>query len=102
MRHVYYAMCARTDWLFGQTVEGLKKTGYYDNSAVFYLTDHGDYTGDFEMAEKAQNLFEDCLTKVPFIVKPPKGEGCQPGVRDQLMELVDLSATIYDFANLTH
>lgn len=81
-------------------VEALKERGDYDESALFLFSDHGDFTGDYGLVEKTQNTFEDCLTNVPLIVKPPKSLGCRPGVRQALVELVDLSETVYDLAGI--
>lgn len=53
------------------------------------------------MVEKNQNTFEDCLTRVPFVFKPPAGRAVENGVRrDALVELVDLPATIYDLSEV--
>ena len=41
--------------------------GLYDDTAIFFFSDHGDFTGDYGLVEKTQNTFEDCLTRVPFI-----------------------------------
>jgi len=101
LRATYYGMCARVDHQFGMLTETLRETDQYDNSAVFVLADHGDFTGDYGLVEKTQNTFEDCLTNVPFIIKPPKTEPITPGVRDSLVELTDLSATVYDFAGIS-
>jgi arylsulfatase A-like enzyme len=79
----------------------LKQAGIYDESAIFILSDHGDFCGDFDLPEKAQNTFEDCLTKVPLLIKPPKGTAIDPGVTDSLAELVDFYATVMDYARIT-
>ena len=52
--------------------------------------------GNYGLVEKTQNTFQDCLTHVPFIIKPPKGTQIQPGVREALVELVDMRATVED------
>ncbi len=62
------------------------------------MSDHGDYTGDYDIPEKAQNTFEDCLTRVPLLIKPPKTEHTDPGIADALTELVDFYATVMDYA----
>lgn len=100
LRATYYAMCARTDALFGVLVDALKDAGLYDDTAIFVFSDHGDFTGDYGLVEKTQNTFEDCLSRVPLIVKPPVGVACQPGVRDTLTELVDVSETVYALAGI--
>jgi arylsulfatase A-like enzyme len=51
--------------------------------------------------EKTQNTFEDCLSRVPFIVKPPAGAPTQPGVRDALVELIDFPAMVEALTGIT-
>ena len=100
LRATYYGMCARTDDEVGRLVQALKEAGIYDNSAIFLFSDHGDFTGDYGLVEKTQNTFEDCLTRVPFIVKPPAWVKTQPGRRDALVELVDFRATVEELTGL--
>ena len=100
LRAVYYGMCARLDHQFGMLVEELQNAELYENSAIFLFSDHGDYTGDYGIVEKTQNTFEDCLARVPFIVKPPADTPVQPRVSDSLVELVDFSATVYDLTGI--
>jgi len=95
LRATYYGMCARLDHQFGLIIEELKKRNYYDSSAIFFFSDHGDFTGDYGLVEKTQNTFEDCLTKVPFIIKPPSNINAKPRVSDALVELVDFSETVF-------
>lgn len=100
LRATYYGMCARVDAQAGLILDALREAGVYDDTAFFFFSDHGDYTGDYDLVEKAQNLFEDCLVRVPFLIKPPVSEACRPGVRDALVELVDFPATVYDLAGI--
>ena len=58
------------------------------NGAIFLFSDHGDFTGDYGLVEKTQNTLEDCLCRVPLIVKPPASVPVQPCVNDALVELV--------------
>ena len=101
LRAVYLAQCYKVDTMFGMIIDALKEAGIYDDSAIFFLSDHGDFAGDYDMTEKAQNTFEDCLTKVPLLIKPPKGEAVDPGIADGLTELVDFYATALDYAGVT-
>jgi arylsulfatase A-like enzyme len=89
LRATYYGM------------EALKEAGIYDDTAVFFFSDHGDFAGDYGLVEKTQNTFEDCLTRVPFIVKPPVNSAVQPRISDALVELVDLTATVQHYAGIT-
>ena len=95
LRRTYYGMCARVDYQFGMVLDALKQAGMYEDTAVFFFSDHGDYTGDYGLVEKAQNTFQDCLTRVPFLVKPPAGIPVQPRVSNALVELIDFPATLY-------
>jgi arylsulfatase A-like enzyme len=101
LRAVYYGMCARVDHQFGLVLQALRDAGFYDDTAVFFFPDHGDFTGDYGLVEKTQNTFEDCLTRVPFVVKPPAGVAVKPRVSDALVELVDFPATVFELAGLT-
>ncbi|MBR3358743.1 MAG: sulfatase-like hydrolase/transferase [Solobacterium sp.] len=100
LRAVYLGMCTKVDAQFRRLCDALKDAGIYDDTAIFFLSDHGDFAGDYGLPEKAQNCFEDCLTKVPFLVKPPKGEALDPGISDSLVELVDFYATVMDYAGV--
>jgi arylsulfatase A-like enzyme len=100
LRATYYAMCARVDYQLGLILAALRETGQYDNTAVFVFSDHGDFTGDYGLVEKTQNTFQDCLTRVPFLVKPPVDVPVKPRVSEALVELVDLPATIEDLLGL--
>lgn len=100
LRAVYLGMCNRVDWLTGQIIEALKEKGIYDNTAIFFFSDHGDYTGDYNLVEKVQNCFEDCLTNVPFIVKMPKPMQKRHGISEELTELIDFYATAAELAGI--
>jgi arylsulfatase A-like enzyme len=102
LRAVYYGMCARVDAQLGLLAEALRKNGLWDDTALFFFSDHGDFTGDYSLVEKTQNTFEDCLTRVPFVVKPPAGLDVKPGIRDALVELIDFTATARSWAGLAH
>ncbi len=100
LRAVYLGMCSKVDDQFGRLCRALKEAGIYDDCAIFFLSDHGDWAGDYDLVEKAQNCFEDALTRVPLLIKPPKGEAVDPGISDSLAELVDFYATVLDYAGI--
>lgn len=101
LRATYLAMCSKVDEQFARLCAALRRAGIYDDSAIFFFSDHGDFCGDFSLPEKAQNCFEDCLVKVPFLIKPPKGEPLDAGISESLVELVDFYATALDYAGVT-
>lgn len=100
LRACYLAMVMKVDRQFEKLCNALKEAGEYDNSAIFFFSDHGDFTGDYGLPEKAQNTFEDCLTNVPLLIKPPKGYALDAGISDSLAELVDFYATAMDMAHV--
>ena len=101
LRRVYLAMCAKVDDQLGQLISCLKEEGIYDDTAILFFSDHGDYTGDYGIVEKAQNCFPECLTRVPFIIKPPKQIEVDTGINDNLVELTDVCATVMDIAGVS-
>lgn len=94
LRATYYGMCARVDHQLGMVLQALKVTGQYDNTAIFIFADHGDFAGDYGLVEKTQNTLEDCLSRVPFVIKPSKDIPVQPRVSEALVELIDFPATV--------
>ena len=96
LRATYYGMCARVDAQYGIILDALRDAGSYDHTAVFFFADHGDFTGDYGLVEKTQNTFEDCLVRVPLIVKPPREVALQPRVTEAMTELIDVPATILE------
>ncbi len=100
MRGVYLAMTSRFDYQFGMLSDKLKEKGFYDDTSIFVFSDHGDYTGDYGIAEKCQNSFEDTLSNVPLLIKPATQFKVKPGISEVLAELLDLPATIAHMAGV--
>ena len=100
VRHIYYAMCCKVDHLFGRLVAALKELGRYDDTLIVFLSDHGDFTGDYDLPEKTHATLQDCLLRVPLLIKPHRGCEVQPGVRSALTELIDLPATLFDLLGI--
>lgn len=96
VRAVYYGQVSYSDWLMGELLAELEKTGHAKDTAVFLFSDHGDYTGDYGLIEKWPSGLEDCLTHVPVIGRVPGGAA---GVMaDDMMELYDVMQTALDLA----
>lgn len=100
LRAVYYGMCARVDHQFGLIMDALREAGIYDNTAVFAFSDHGDFTGDYGLVEKVQSTFQDCLIRVPFMIKLPGAVQGTGRVENALVELIDFTATVYDLTGI--
>ncbi|MFX0101989.1 MAG: sulfatase/phosphatase domain-containing protein, partial [Candidatus Hodarchaeota archaeon] len=99
IRATYHGMISRLDAQIGEIIEKLKEVGKYESSAIFIFADHGDYTGDYGLTEKWPTGMQDCLLKVPLIVKIP---GITPVKKnyDQLTQTIDIFSTIVDIAKI--
>jgi arylsulfatase A-like enzyme len=96
IRAVYYGQVSYSDWLLGELMQKLEQTGRDKDTAVFAMSDHGDYAGDYGLVEKWPSGLEDCLTHVPLIVRAPGGK---PGVvAEEMVELYDIMQTSLDLA----
>lgn len=100
LRTVYLAMCAKIDDQLGQIIQTLKEEQIYDDTVILFFSDHGDYTGDYGIVEKAQNCFPECLVNVPLLIKPQKNIAIDAGINHQLVELTDICATVADLAGI--
>ncbi len=100
LRATYLAMTAKWDSQLGEVTDKLKEHGFYDDTSIFVFSDHGDYTGDYDIVEKLQNCFEDDLSNIPLVVKPAKRFEVSPRISDALVELVDLSATVSEMTGV--
>jgi arylsulfatase A-like enzyme len=100
LKRIYYAMCTKVDALFGMVVDALKEQGIYDDTWIFFFSDHGDFAGDYSLPEKTHNTLQDCLLRVPLIIKPPADVPVKQGNRQHLTELLDITATLYDLLDL--
>ena len=92
---VYYGMITKTDRNLGRIVAALRETGAWDSTIVVATSDHGDFVGDYLLAEKMQNTFEDALVNVPFAIRVP-GFAPLPAPSEALIELVDLLPTLVE------
>lgn len=100
VKRIYYAMCTKIDDLFGKIVTTLKEQGLYDDTIIVFFSDHGDFTGDYALPEKTHHTMQDCLVRVPLVIKPQKGVEVAPGNRAHLTELLDITATLYDLMDI--
>ena len=95
----YYGMVSKVDIQFGQIITKLKQIGEYDNSAIFFFADHGDFMGDYGLTEKWPNAFQDCLINIPLIIKIP-GIKNKNNIYDNLVSSIDIFPTVMDIARI--
>ena len=98
VRATYYAQVSFADWLLGEFLAALERTGRARDTAIFVASDHGDYAGDYGLIEKWPSGLESCLTHVPLIARMPGGApGHEVG---EMVELFDVMATMLELAGV--
>lgn len=95
---VYLGMITYVDDQFGRLMEALSANGFDDSTTVIVSSDHGDYAGDYGLVEKWPNAMEDCLTRVPLIIRKPGNE--KGHVVHEPVELFDIMPTILELAGI--
>lgn len=95
----YYGMISRVDDQFGQIINKLKTLNIYEDTAIFFFADHGDYIGDYGLTEKWPNALQDCLVNVPLILKIPNIKPIK-NIYSNLIETIDIFPTIMHLAQI--
>jgi choline-sulfatase len=95
---VYLGMIAKVDNLLGQVVREIDAQNLWENSVVVFLSDHGDFAGQYGIWEKWDTTFSDCLTRVPCIIAAP---GLAPGhCCTELSDHTDIAPTLCDLLDI--
>ena len=90
---VNYTNLIRMDGRVGKLIKNLKNEDLYDDSYIFFYSDHG---GPFPRHKRA--IYE-TGTKVPLLVKFPKGVNEKINTK-QLLSFVDLAPTVLSIAGI--
>ena len=91
MKAAYYGAVSQMDWQIGLILETLKEKGLKENTIVVFVSDHGEFLGDYGILAKASFLL-DCMLHVPFLICVPNKQNNV--TFDELMESVDLFPTL--------
>jgi choline-sulfatase len=94
VRAAYYGQVSFADWLLGEFLSALTRTGHDEDTAVIVSSDHGDYAGDYGLVEKWPSGLESCLTHVPLLARMPGG--AKGHVVEEMVELFDIMATMLE------
>jgi len=94
-----YELITAMDAWAGQLIDQLKQTDLYDNTIIFFWSDHG--VG----LPRAKRWLYDSGTHVPLIVRIPRkfrhdGQGREATVDDQLVCSVDFGPTVLNLAGV--
>lgn len=98
LRRAYFACVSYVDAQLGKVIEALKEEGYYENTAIILIGDHGWHLGDNGMWGKSTNF--ERATNAPLIarisdIKAPKGRKSKAFV-----EFVDIFPTICELGGV--
>lgn len=96
LRRNYAAMCQGVDDWVGRLIAAVEARGEIDRTLIVFCSDHGENLGDHGRWNK--NLPYDSSVRVPLILAGPGVPTAE--VRDDLVELIDLSATMLVAAGL--
>jgi arylsulfatase A-like enzyme/tetratricopeptide (TPR) repeat protein len=97
--HLYDGEIAYADSQLGRLFDYLRQAGKYDQSLIVLLADHGESLGEHGEDEHGFFIYRSTL-RVPFIVKPPRGNAAGAGrVVKAPVSTVDLAPTLLE---LTH
>ena len=81
-----------------RVLAALRDSGLEDNTIIIFTSDHGELLGDHGLLFKGPHHY-DCLLRVPTLIRWPGT--ISPGTQvDELVEFIDLSATILELAGI--
>jgi arylsulfatase A-like enzyme len=78
----------------GEIIEKLKEDGLYDNTIIFYYSDHGD-----GLPYVKREIFDRGL-RVPLVIRYPNAQNAG-SVVDELVSFVDFAPTLLSLVNIT-
>lgn len=96
----YYDLVAAMDEEAGQVIDALKEDGLWDNTIVWFFSDHG------HGLPRHKRWLLDSGLRVPFMVRIPEryqhlAAGLQPGSEtEQLVSFVDFAPTVLNLAGV--
>jgi arylsulfatase A-like enzyme len=93
----YWGYVTMIDHEFTRIADVAKELGVWDESAVFFTADHGEFTGSHRLHDKGPAMYED-IYRVPGVVRMPGGAPAQH--RREFADLLDLTATIRELAGV--
>ena len=74
----YYSMIARTDAQFAEVAAEFRRLGLWQDTVVAAISDHGDMMAAHGLRLKGTLPYDE-LYRVPFLLKPPRGESLRAG-----------------------
>ena len=101
IRGLYAGEAHFVDHCLGRLFAAFERLGYYDDSIIFLVADHGHPLGDHGKFLKGGDRLYSELLRVPFIVRLPGGQS--GGQRSQaLVQFQDVLPTFLDLMGLSN
>lgn len=94
VRSNYHSMLRLLDDQFKRLIIGLEERGLSDSTLVVYLSDHGDFAGEYGLIRKGADLPE-ALVRIPMIWRGP-GVVQQAANQEACVNIVDVLPTLCD------
>ncbi len=89
----YWGYVSFLDSLFGRLLDRLQDLGLLENTAIAFISDHGEMLGDHRLFGKGHYFYEGIM-RTPLILRVP---GCPGGrVERGLVSLVDFAPTVLE------
>lgn len=93
----YYGLITQIDHQLNRVLEALSDFDLLDNTAILFVSDHGDMLGDHHFYRKTVGY--EGSARIPFIVRLPGGRAVSSRV-DQVVELRDVMPTVLEIAGV--
>jgi arylsulfatase A-like enzyme len=97
VRRLYGGDVHHADQLFSALISMLKTHEHYENSVIIVTSDHGEHLGEHNLMDHQFSVHETLLS-VPLVIRAPRL--LEKGVRNEPIMLIDLFASILDFADV--
>ncbi|MBN2713261.1 MAG: sulfatase-like hydrolase/transferase [Planctomycetes bacterium] len=94
----YLGMVSYVDYLLGIILDALDDSGHVDDTSLFFFSDHGDWAGDYGLVEKWPSGLDDCLTRIPMVVRTPGNKAGH--VVAEPVECFDIVPTTLELAGI--
>lgn len=98
IRGLYAGEAAFVDHCLGRLFQALEELGYYEDSAILLMADHGHPLGDHGKFLKGGDRLYNELLRVPFMVRLPGGQGARR--TPAMVQFPDVLPTLLDLAGL--
>ncbi|WP_329247132.1 sulfatase-like hydrolase/transferase [Actinoallomurus sp. NBC_01490] len=94
---VYRGYVALIDAQIGRVLDALERLGLTGETAVFFTSDHGEFTGAHRLHDKGPAMYEDIYRTAGIVHIPGRPGGV---VRQEFVSLLDCTATILELAGI--